>query len=123
MKTRKSVWSEMTLLKVLFCWLIVPVLVAVIVAKNYKVEITPKTLKVTKGVFSKSTKEYAVAGITEINVDRTFGGRLFRYGSINVSLAGSRNVTLESVLHPEEVKKYLEQMLLKTSDVTHILAN
>ena len=113
----------MTLLKVLFCWLIIPVVVAIVVAKHYNVHIGQKTISVKDGVFNISNREYAVAGITEINVYQSFFGRIFNYGTVNISLAGHKYVSLEGILAPNEIKAFIESQLKKTADATHMLIN
>lgn len=123
MDTRKSAWAEMTLLKVLFCWLIIPVIVAIVIAKHYNVHIGQKTISVKDGVFNISNSEYAVAGITEINVYQSFFGRIFNYGTVNISLAGNKYVSLEGILAPNEIKAFIESQLNKTANATHMLFN
>ena len=123
METRRSVWAEMTFLKVLFFWLIVPVIVAAVVAKHYRVTILDKTIVVKSGVFNKENSEYAVAGITQITVSQSFFGRIFHYGTVMISLAGNKNVSLEGIINPYGVKKFIEDKLLQTAKATHMLVN
>ena len=123
MDTRRSAWAEMTFLKVVFCWLIIPVVVAIVVAKHYNVHIGQKSISVRDGVFSVSNHEYAVAGITEINVYQSFFGRIFNYGTINIALAGDKYVCLEGIMSPNEIKIFIESQLKKTADATHMLVN
>ena len=123
METRRSAWAEMTIIKVLLCWLIVPIIIANVVAKNYRVVISGKTIKIYSGVFNKRTTDYAVAGITNINVYQSFLGRIFGYGDVNISIAGDKQVTLSGVLSPELVEIALRKKLLKTADATHVLTN
>ncbi len=113
----------MTLLKVLFCWLIIPVIIAIVVAKHYNVHIGKNTISIKDGVFNVSNHEYAVAGITVINVYQSFFGRIFNYGTVNISLAGNKYVSLEGILTPNEVKVFIERQLKKTADAEHMLIN
>ena len=123
MQVTKSVWAEMTFLKILLCWLIIPVVVAVIVAKNYNVLITNTTINVSSGVFSKHNDEYAVAGITSISIGQSFWGRICNYGTVYISLAGNKHVSLYGIKDPSGVKKFLNSKLLKTAESTHTLVN
>ena len=123
METRKSIWSEMTFLRIIFFWLIVPIIIAAIVAKNYKVFISSKTIKVSSGVFNKMNNEYAVAGITQINIYQSFFGRIFNYGDVNISVAGNRLVCLSGICNPSEVKKTIETKLSETANSMHMLIN
>ena len=123
MEVRKSVWAEMTFLKVLFFWLIIPVIVAIVCAKHYRVKIMDKTITVNQGVFSKSNAEYAVAGITQITVTKSFWGGICNYGTVSISLAGNKRVTLEGIIKPYDVKAFIENKLMQTADATHMLVN
>jgi uncharacterized membrane protein YdbT with pleckstrin-like domain len=123
MYTRKSIWSEMSFLKVIFFWLIIPIVVAVVVAKNYNVHIDKKTISIKSGVFNKKNSAYAVGGITEVSVYQSFFGRIFNYGTVTLYLAGNKTVSLNGILNPESVKIYIDDLLLKTANSTHILVN
>ena len=123
MEIRRSIWAEMTFLKILFCWLIIPVVVAVVVAKSYTVTITDKKIIVKSGVFNKRTSEYAVAGITSMTVNQPFFGGIFKYGTLAISLAGNRSVYLENIVDPQSAKSFLNKKLEKTADAEHILTN
>ena len=123
MDTRRSVWAELTFFRIILCWLIIPIVVAVVVAINYRVSITEKSINVKSGVFSVSKHEYAVAGITEINIYQSFFGRIFNYGTLNISLAGNKNVSLREIIAPNNVKEFIEAKLEKTADSLHMFVN
>ncbi len=123
MKINRSFWAEMTFLKILFFWLIIPVIIAYIVAKNYLVTITEKKIIINSGIINKTSSEYAVAGITSIRVEQTMFGSIFNYGTVYISLAGNRKVLLEDVAKPNEVKSFLNKQLEKTATATHTLVN
>lgn len=94
-----------------------------VVAKHYKVTILDKTLTVQSEVFNKERSDYAVAGITQISVSQSFFGGIFHYGTVTVSLAGNKNVSLEGIINPYGVKKYIEGKLLQKANATHMLVN
>lgn len=123
MSTRKSVWAEIGLWTVLLFWLIIPIVIAVIKAKNYRVEIDDTTVRISSGVFNKGSNDFAVAGITRMNVNQSLWGRICNYGDVHVSLAGGTYVTLEGVVAPNEVKNALNKHLQKTANATHVLTN
>ncbi len=123
MSTRKSVWAEIGLWTVLLCWLIIPVVIAIIKAKNYRVEIDDTTVRISSGVFNKGSNDFAVAGITRMNVNQSLWGRICNYGDVHLSLAGGTHVTLEGVVAPNEVKNALNKQLQKTANATHVLTN
>lgn len=123
MDTRRSVWAELTFLKIILFWLIIPIIVAVVVALHYRVSITEKSITIRNGVFSVSKHEYAVAGITEINVYQSFFGRIFNYGTVNIALAGNKQVSLSEIIDPNKVKEFIEAKLEKTADSAHMFVN
>ncbi len=123
MEINKSFWSEMTFLKVLFFWLIIPLLVALIVAKSFNAKILKDKITVTDGVFNKRNNEYPLAGVTSITIDQPFFGRIFNYGNVTVSLAGGKTVYLNGVKRPFEIKQYLESQLAKVASANHMLVN
>lgn len=123
MSTRKSVWKEIGLWTVLLFWLIIPIVIAVIKAKNYRVEIDDTTVRISSGVFNKGSNDFAVAGITRMNVNQSLWGRICNYGDVHLSLAGGTYVTLEGVISPNEVKNALNKQLQKTANATHVLTN
>ena len=123
MSTRKSVWKEIGLWTVLLFWLIIPIVIAVIKAKNYRVAIDDTTVRISSGVFNKGSNDFAVAGITKMNVNQSLWGRICNYGDVHLSLAGGTYVTLEGVISPNEVKNALNKQLQKTANATHVLTN
>ena len=123
MKVKGSFWAEMTLLKVLFFWLIIPVIIAVVVAKSYSVSISDKTIEIETGVLNKKNSKYAIAGITETTVNQPFFGRIFNYGDVCISLAGDKQVYLKNIVSPNDVKTFIDEKLLKTADSSHIFVN
>ncbi|MBQ9114027.1 MAG: PH domain-containing protein [Clostridia bacterium] len=123
MEVKRSTWAEMTWLKVLFFWLIIPIVVAATVAKHYVVRITDRKITVHSGVFNKQNCEYAMAGITQISVFKSFWGGICNYGTVSISLAGNRTVMLEGVCDPYGVKSFIEGQLDKTANATHMLVN
>ena len=123
MEVNKSFWSEMTFLKVLFFWLIIPLLVALIVAKSFNAKILKDRITVRDGVFNKTNNEYPLVGVTSISIDQPFFGRIFKYGNVTVSLAGGKTVYLNGVKRPFEIKQYLESQLEKVASANHMLVN
>lgn len=123
METKKSFWAELTFLKILFFWLIIPLIWAGLVANNYVVTVNNKSLTVKEGVFNISNRQYALPGITQVNVYRPFFGRIFNYGTVHISLAGDKYITLDGIKNPEVLKEYIQSKIEKTSDSDHILVN
>ena len=123
MEVNRSFWAEMTFLKILLFWLIIPVIIAYIVAKSYLVTITSKKIIINSGIINKTSAEYAVAGITSIRVEQTLFGSIFNYGTVYISLAGDRLVALENIAKPNDVKSFLNRQLEKTADAMHALVN
>ena len=123
METKKSFWAELTFLKILFFWLILPIIWALLVSHNYSVTADTKSITVKEGVFNISTTQYALPGITQVNVYRPFFGRIFKYGTVTITLAGDKELTLKGIKEPDKLKEYIQSILYKTSNSDHVIVN
>jgi membrane protein YdbS with pleckstrin-like domain len=75
---------------ILFCWLVIPVFIALwrfLVVKTWKIEITDQRLIEEKGVLSKTTDELELYRVKDIRLDQPFFLRLV--GLSNVILLTS----------------------------------
>ena len=123
MQTRRSAWAEMSPLKWLWCWLIVPIIIANVVARAYRVSLTDKKITVSSGILNKRMEEYALAGITRVSVEQSFFGQIFNYGTVVLYLAGDKSVYLSGIMQPSSVRDFVNKKLTKTASAEHILVN
>ncbi len=72
----------------LFCWLIVPIVCAIaryLQTKNKVYELTTERLKITEGVFSKTTESLELYRVKDIEVQQPFLSRMLRMENIQVT--------------------------------------
>jgi uncharacterized membrane protein YdbT with pleckstrin-like domain len=88
----------------LFCWLIVPIFIALVrylQTKNKIYELTSERLKITEGVFSKVTDTLELYRVKDIETRQPFLYRLFGVENIqmNTSDTSSPFIFIEAIPH------------------------
>jgi uncharacterized membrane protein YdbT with pleckstrin-like domain len=86
----------------LFCWLIVPIFIALsryLQTKNHVFELTSERLKITEGVFNKVTETLELYRVKDIEVLQPFFSRMFGVENIKVNTSdlSSPVVLLEAI--------------------------
>lgn len=120
---KKSKLCSFSILRILFCWLIVPIILIIIdILKTNveKVEFFDKKVTERNGLISKNEKETTFKGVVSVNVQQSFWGRLFNFGDVYVDLVGKNNLHLEKIAKPYELKKFLETKIIDDSQTTII---
>lgn len=120
---KKSKFCSFSILRILFCWLIVPIILIIIdILKTNveKVEFFDKKVTERNGLISKNEKETTFKGVVSVNVQQSFWGRLFNFGDVYVDLVGKNNLHLEKIAKPYELKKFLETKIIDDSQTTII---
>jgi uncharacterized membrane protein YdbT with pleckstrin-like domain len=90
------------ILSVLFCWLIVPIFIALtrfLQTKNKVYELTSERMKITEGIFSKKTDTLELYRVKDIEVRQPFIYRLLGVENIqvNTSDVSSPVILLEAI--------------------------
>ena len=120
---KKSKLSSFSLLRILFCWLIIPIILIIIdILKTNveKVEFFDKKVTERYGLISKNEKETTFKGVVSVNVQQSFWGRIFNFGEVYVDLVGKNNLHLEKIAKPYELKKFLETKIVVDYQTTII---
>ncbi|MEP6685532.1 MAG: PH domain-containing protein [Verrucomicrobiota bacterium] len=86
----------------LFCWLIVPIFIALaryLQTKNKIYELTTERLKITEGVFSKVTETLELYRVKDIEVRQPFIYRMFALENIHVQTSdlSSPSILLDAI--------------------------
>ena len=90
----------------LFCWLIVPIFLALaryLQTKNKVYELTSERLKITEGVFNKSTESLELYRVKDIEVRQPFLSRMLGMEDINVTTSDASSPFLLLDAMPVEV--------------------
>lgn len=120
---KKSKLCSFSLLRILFCWLIIPIILIIvdILKTNVeKVEFFDKKVTERNGLISKNEKETTFKGVVSVNVQQSFLGRIFNFGEVYVDLVGKNNLHLEKIAKPYELKKFLETKIVDDFQTTII---
>ena len=100
------------LLCALFCWLIVPIIYALIKwiqLRSRRYEITTQRVRIRQGVFSKRTDELELYRVKDSIVLEPFWQRLFGLGNIVISTNDTTTptITLEALPNAREIREKL----------------
>ena len=109
------------LLCALFCWLIVPIIYAIvkwIQLRCRRYEITTQRVRIRQGVFSKRTDELELYRVKDSTVLEPFWQRLFGIGNIVITTndATTPTVTLEALPNAAETREKLRAAIEECRD-------
>lgn len=119
-KVSKSAWEAITPLRVLFFWLIIPLIIMIVKAVQnhydtiefYEDKIVHKT-----GVLVKNENERVFPGVLGISVRQSLWGRIFNYGDVIVNAKGKWDITTTFIKDPYGLKKYLQSRTINSKDL------
>ena len=78
--------------------------------KSLEMGATSKRIIVKKGVFSRSTDEIKISSIETIGMEQSFWGRVFNYGTIDITGRGNAKIFFINISDPLSVKKVIENI-------------
>ena len=102
----------------LFCWLVVPVFIALwkwLVVRNIRYELTSERLRLRDGVLNKKRDELELYRVRDYRLEQPFWLRIFSLGNIIVRTTDTMNsvVVLRAVRNSESVlelvRRYVEE--------------
>ncbi len=120
---RKSICRAFTPLRIIFFWLIIPIiiiLVRIIQLKHEKIEFYPDKIIQYSGVLSKKVKQSAFTSVMGVSVSQGIMGRLFRYGDVHVDVAGKWDIKTNGVKKPFELQIFLEGYLVNNNSMSFV---
>ena len=96
----------------LFCWLILPIFIALwsaIKLKCIRYEVTSERLKVYSGVFNRNLDELELYRVRDYTLQQPFFLRLFGRANLHLvtSDTSSKNLALMGIAHGQEVREQL----------------
>ena len=105
----------------LFCWLIVPLIYAIvkwIQLRSRHYEITTQRVRIRQGLFSKRTDELELYRVKDSTVFEPFWQRLFGVGSIVITTndASTPSLTLEALPHASDKREKLRAAIEECRD-------
>ena len=117
---RKSILPAFKLWRVLTFFLIVPlimIIVDVIILRSQYVEFYDSFVIKKRGVFNKTEERCMFPKVLSCNVYRSFWGRVFNYGDIQIDAIGKWDVDLHGIKRPLFVRKYLENHFISAKEI------
>lgn len=123
---RKTAWSAVTPLCVLFFWLVIPAIVMIwriVATKSYVVEFYDDYVITKGGVFSKYERKTVFPAVLSVSVSQSFLGRIFGYGNLFVDVVGKWDINLHGICSPFVVKAYLESKVASGKSIKSIVVD
>ncbi|MFC4076499.1 PH domain-containing protein [Salinithrix halophila] len=105
------------LLCLLFCWLVIPIFIAIwkaIELKSTRYRLTTERIRVTTGILSKQTEEVELYRVRDISLEQPFRYRVFGKGNLVLTTSdeSAPTLSLEAIPRPGElldvVRKHVE---------------
>jgi uncharacterized membrane protein YdbT with pleckstrin-like domain len=94
LEVRPSWWNYGWYL--LFCWLLVPLFMALYWRHSFVMRIYSDRVSVEEGFWSKETSEFFIKDIRSVDVRQGIWGRLADIGNVTISTSSEYSVTLTS---------------------------
>ena len=117
---RKSILPAFKFWRILFFWLIIPTILIikdVVILKSQYVEFYDSCVIKKRGVFNKTEERCMFPKVLSCHVYRSFWGRVFNYGNIQVDAIGKWDVDLMGIKRPLYVRKYLENHFISAKEI------
>ena len=117
---RKSIIPAFKFWRVLFFWLIIPlimIIVDVVKLRHEYVEFYNTYVVKKKGVFRKTEDKVMFPKVLSCSTDIPFWGRIFKYGDISIDAIGKWDVDLKGVKNPKYIKKYVENHFISAKEI------
>ena len=117
---RKSILPAFKLWRVLTFFLIVPlimIIIDIIILRSQYVEFYDSFVIKKKGIFNKTEERCMFPKVLSCNVYRSFWGRIFNYGDIQIDAIGKWDVDLHGIKRPLFVRKYLENHFISAKEI------
>jgi len=118
MEIRPSWWRFFWYL--VFCWLIVPLIIAFVKRKSLVLRVYSDRLNLEKGWLSKSILDIYIADIRTIEVRQSVWQRMINIGKLEVDTAGSTDdeLVIDGIPNPIGVRNRIQELRQKKTAET-----
>ena len=93
------------------------IIVDVVILRSQYVEFYDSFVVKKRGVFNKTEEKCMFPKILSCHVHRTFCGRIFNYGNIQIDAIGKWDVDLTFIKRPLYIRKYLENHFISAKEI------
>lgn len=117
----KSAWKAVTVFRVLFFWLIIPLIVMIcqiVVLKHDKIYFFDNKVIRRSGVFARREQKSMFSGVISVSVDQSFGGRIFGYGDVKIDVVGKWDIDTRGIKDPQKLQNYLETKIVSNQAIS-----
>ena len=123
---KKSVFAKLSLLKILLCLLIIPLIVLIfqiIILKKFRIEFYDDKIITYSGWLNVTRKQMTFMGVVFTTVHQSMIGQIFNYGNVNVDCVGTWDVDLTYIKKPKKLEEYLRSKIISvptTNQFIHV---
>ncbi len=121
---RRSAWAGVTFLRVLFFFLIIPLIVMIfdiIIKKHDYIEFYDDYILQHSGWLSRREKRSIFAGVLSVSVNQSVWQRLCKYGDVHVDVTGKWDINTHDVANPDGLQRYLETRMVHSNKINHLI--
>lgn len=112
----KSAWAGVSVLCILFFFLVIPVIVMIcriIAIKKYALEFYEDKIVIKSGWLNTKKKQMVFMGVTAVSTEQSLWGKIFGYGNVLVDCVGKWDVsTTQYIKNPEKLEEYLQTRIV-----------
>ncbi len=110
----KSMAATLSIWRILFFWLIIPLIIQIYKMVEAKNDVTifadGKVIR-KSGVLNKHEQQSVFNGVYSVSVEQSFFGRIFNYGNVSVDCPGKWDVDTTGIKDPQGLKHFLETQI------------
>lgn len=96
---------------------LISIIVQIIILRSQYVEFYDSFVIKKRGVFNKTEEKCMFPKVMSCHVYRSFWGRVFNFGNIQVDVIGKWDVDLTNIKRPLFVRKYLENHFISAKEI------
>lgn len=121
----KTCLKAITLKRILFFWLIIPLIIMIvdiILLKKERIEFYEDKIISKSGLINTKERMSSFVGVNSVSITQSLWGKIFNYGDVQVDTVGKWDINTKGVSKPKELKEYLESKMIRKTDVNVIAA-
>ena len=118
---KKSIVAAITVPRILFCWLIIPLIFMIVdmVQRAFvSIECFDNHIVYHNGVLSKNEHQCIFTGVQSVTVHQSLWGRIFNYGDVQVDVRGQWDINTTQIKDPYKFKEYLQQYIIDADKIS-----
>ena len=117
---RRSAWLAVTPARVLFFWLIIPLIVMLVdiaIKKRDMLLFYDDCIIQKSGLLAKRERRSAFMGVVSVSVNQSLWQRICCYGDVQVDVAGKWDIDTNGLANPSGLKQFLETRMISGKNI------